>query len=142
MIDDLVYTSVGRRWLRLLPTIGVAMLAIFLASFILDVQRARAAKKPAASDVDSSPLGLRVTSEPEQVEVLWDHASSAIKDAKQATIRISDGDIAESVPFDSKQLQDGSLVYRPRTNDVSIRMEVNERDGRWVSESVRAVATP
>ena len=140
MIDDLVYPE--RRWLRLLPTIGVAMLAIFLASFILDIQHARDAKKPAASAVDSSPLGLRVTSEPEQVEVLWDHSASAIKDAQQATIRISDGDVAESVPFDSKQLQDGSLVYRPRTNDVSIRMEVNERDGRRVSESVRAVATP
>ena len=140
MIDDLVYPD--SRWLKLLPTIGVAMLAIFLASFILDVQHAHDAKKPVAPAMDSSPLGLRVTSEPERVEVLWDHASSAIKDAEQATIRISDGDIDESVPFDAKQLQDGSLMYRPRTNDVSIRMEVHERDGRRISESVRAVATP
>jgi hypothetical protein len=140
MIDDLIYP--GGRWLRLLPTIGFAMLAIFLVSFMLDVQHAHDAKKPVAPTVESSPLGLRVTSEPERVEVFWDHGSSAIKGAEQATIRISDGDMAESVPFDAKQLQDGSLVYRPRTNDISIRMEVNERDGRRISESVRAVTTP
>lgn len=144
MTDDFNYSMDQRRWLRLMPTIGVAMFAIFLAGFILDVQRAREAKNVSTGEslVDFSPLGLRVTSQPQQVEILWDHASSAIHDAATATIRISDGDVSESVPFDGRQLQDGSLVYRPRTNDVSIRMEVHERDGRQVSESLRVVATP
>ena len=143
-MTDFDYSLEPRRWLRLMPTIGVAMFAIVLAGFILDVNSARQAKKLSAapSSVDSSPLGLSVTSESQQLEILWNHTSSAIHDAENATIRISDGDLSEAVPFDARQLQDGSLVYRPRTNDVSIRMEVHERDGKQVSESMRAVAIP
>jgi hypothetical protein len=87
-------------------------------------------------------LGLKVTSKSQQVEILWDHGSKAIQEADRAVLRITDGNVTEAVPFDSRQLQDGALVYKPWTNDVSVRMEVNERDGRQVSESIRVVATP
>ena len=127
-----------------MPTIGVAMLAIFLAGFILDLQHSHAAK-PAAAPAPAmkpTPLGLRVTSTPQQIQLFWDHDSNAIQNAEKGTIRISDGDASEAIPFDSRQLQDGALVYKPLTNDVSVRMEVDERDGQRVAESVRAVAIP
>ena len=78
----------------------------------------------------------------EQMEISWDHDSAAIKQAEHATLEILDGGVTESVPFDPPQLRDGILVYRPRTNDISVRMEVNERAGARISESVRAVRTP
>jgi hypothetical protein len=142
MTDDSDFSAEPRRWLRLIPTIGVAMFSIFLAGFILDVQKTQGAKTMSEPSADFSPLGLKVTSQPQQVQILWNHAASAIHDAATATIRISDGDVSESVPFDGRQLQDGALVYRPRTNDVNIRMEVHEQDGRQVSESLRVVAIP
>jgi hypothetical protein len=78
----------------------------------------------------------------EQMEISWDHDSAAIKEADHATLEILDGEVTESVPFESKQLQDGVLVYRPHTNDVSVRMEVERRTGEKITESVRAVRRP
>jgi len=124
-----------------MPTVGVAMFSVLVASFIL--QRNSESKEVSAGpSTQSSPLGLRVVSTPQRTEILWNHDSSAIRGAEKGTIRISDGDIAESVPFDAPQLQDGALVYRPRTNDVSVRMVVDEQNGEQVSESVRVVTTP
>ena len=130
--------------LRLEPTVALAVLPVMLTSVLVDRQHIRDAKK-SAGDIaapDSSPLGLGVTAEDQQIEVFWNRRASAIQDAENATIRISDGDVAESVLFDGGQLRDGVLIYRPRTNDVGIRMEVKERDGQRVSESVRSVSRP
>ena len=146
-------------WLRLLPTVAVAILAILLPSVLLDSPRfampwtfhvaapwtlhlAAPWTFHRAAPSDESPLGLKVTSKPQQVEVIWNHGSKAIQQAEKGIMRISDGDLTEAVPMDASQLQDGAIVYRRLTNDVSVRMEVNERDGRQVSESVRVVSTP
>jgi len=140
MTDGLTYFSYSeqRRWLRLLPTITVAVLAVAIPTVILDTGR----PAPQSSVPPPSPLGLRLTSTPHQVEVIWNHDSTAIHEAEKGSIRISDGDVDEEIPFDTRQLQDGALVYTPQTNDVNVRMEVDERDGKQVSESMRAVAIP
>jgi hypothetical protein len=88
------------------------------------------------------PLGLKVTSNPQQLQVHWDRNATAIQSAAKGVMRVSDGDASEVIPFDARQLQDGYLVYRPLTNDVSIRLEVSQADGQSVSESVRVVAMP
>jgi len=131
-------------WLRLLPTVALAILAVTVISLASSLHGASDPEKANASPAPlaQSSFGLRVASKPQQVEILWNHASSAIQAAESGTIRISDGDVAETIPFDAQQLQDGALVYRPRTNDVNIRMEVKERDGQQISESLRTVATP
>jgi hypothetical protein len=85
---------------------------------------------------------LRVACKPQQVEVYWDHDSDVIHTAEKGVMRIWDGGISEVLPFDNRQLQDGSVVYRPQTNDVTVRLEVIGHDGHTISESVRAVAVP
>src|SRR5579862_9938355 len=121
-------------WLRLLPTVALAILAVTVASLATSLHGASDPEEVTANPAPlaQNSLGLRVAAKPQQVEILWNHDSSAIQAAENGTIRISDGDIAETVPFEASQLQDGALVYRPRTNDVNIRMEVKERDGRQV----------
>lgn len=142
-MTEYLHYSDGNRWMRLLPTVGTAMLAIILASFIVDVQHIRELRKPASdTGAGDTGMGLRVASKPQQVDVFWKHDSAAIRDAEKGNIRITDGDLTEVIPFDSQQLQDGSLVYQPRTNDVAIRLEVTQHDGRRTAESVRVVATP
>jgi hypothetical protein len=151
MTSRLKYLNQTYPWLRLVPTVGVAIVAVLLPSLLLDSQRLGVPSTfhfslpwtfHSAAPAEERPLGLRVTSKPQQVEVVWDHSSQAIRQAEKGIMRISDGDLTEAVPMDARQLQDGSIVYRRLTNDVSVRMEVNERDGRQVSESVRVVATP
>jgi len=131
-------------WLRLLPTVALAILAVTVASLASGLYAASDAEEfnTSRAPLPQSSLGLRVASKPQQVEILWNHDSSAIQAAESGLIQISDGDIAEAVPFDARQLQDGSLVYRPQTNKVNISLEVKERDGQQISESLRTVATP
>ncbi|HTS46682.1 MAG TPA: hypothetical protein VMH05_01995 [Bryobacteraceae bacterium] len=131
------------QWLHLLPTVALAILGVTVASLATSLHGAsdpEATANPAP--LAQTSLGLRVVPKPQQLEILWNHDSNAIQAAENGLIRISDGDIAEAVPFDARQLQDGALVYRPLTNDVNIRLEVKEKDGQQISESVRTVATP
>ncbi len=140
----MTYYGEEQRWVRLLPTIGVAMLAIFLASFILSASHTGEQKKAASDEatVESTPLGLRVKAAPQQIQLYWNHDASAIREAEKGVIDIWDGDVSQEIPFAAGQLQDGALVYKPRTNDIMLRMAVDEKDGRQITESLRAVATP
>ncbi len=129
-------------FVKLLPTAAGAILAIVLFNAGWDAWRSSNSHASVVAHSPVRPLKLRATLNAQQLEVSWDHDAAAIHAAEKATLRVSDGDITEAVPFEASQLQDGVLVYRPRTNDVSVRMEVDERDGSHVSESVRAVAAP
>jgi hypothetical protein len=129
-------------FVKLLPTAAAAILAIVIVNGTWESWHVPSTHAAVAAKAASRPLQLRATLSAQQLEVSWDHSSSVIQQADTGMLRISEGDITESVPFEASQLQDGVLVYRPRTNDVSVRMEVTERDGSQVSESVRAVAMP
>jgi hypothetical protein len=128
-------------WSRLLPTMAIAALGVVLFDAGVDATRARGAHASRATHI-ASPLKLRAKLGAEQMEISWDHDAAALQDAQQGVLKIQDGDVTEAVPFDAAQLRDGVLVYRPRTTDVSVRMEVNKRDGQQLSESVRAVRLP
>jgi len=128
-------------WVRLIPTMGVAILTVVLLNAAVDAWHAPAGRA-SLPPPNTSRLHLRARMGAEQMEVSWDHDSAAIREAERGNLQILDGDVTESVPFEPAQLQDGVLVYRPRSNDVSVRMEVSERSGEKISESVRAVRTP
>jgi hypothetical protein len=142
------------RWLHLLPTTALATLAVVTAIVLADSGQNPAAASTAKARIVSparpappaktydSPLGLRVTSKPQQLQVYWDRDSQPVRHAVKGVMQISDGDVSEMIPFDTRQLQDGYLAYRPVTNDVSIRLELDQDGGQKVSESVRVVATP
>ncbi len=141
-------------WLRLLPTTALATLAVVTAILLADSRQNPAAASTAKAQMVSqaqpappvktydSPLGLRVTSKPEQLQVYWDRDSPPVRHAVKGVMQVSDGDLSEMIPFDTRQLQDGYLAYRPVTNDVSVRLELEQDGGQRVSESVRVVATP
>jgi hypothetical protein len=87
-------------------------------------------------------LGLKVTSQPHLLEIRWNRAASAITTAAKGTMRISEAGLTEVVPFDPRELREGSVAYTPKTNDVGIRLEVTAADGAATTESVRVVAIP
>jgi len=128
-------------WIGLFPTIAIAILAVVLLNAAMDASRVHAVRS-ASAPARTSPLQLRTRMGAEQMEVTWDHDSAAIQGADRGTLQILDGGVTETIPFEAAQLQDGILIYRQRSNDISVRMEVNERDGQTISESVRAVTRP
>lgn len=147
------HPSEGQRWFRLLPTIVLVVLSIAIPTVLFEHQRVvstqAAPSQPAAlPSIEAppatydSPLGLRVESKPQQLEVYWDRDRQSIRDAKSAVMRITDGGVSEVIPFDTQQLKDGYLAYKPVTNDVNIRFEADQGNGQTVAESVRVIATP
>lgn len=95
-----------------------------------------------ASAVDVSPLGLKVTAQPHQLEIRWNHDSTQVLAAEKAMLHITEGAMTEGIPVDRQELRDGYVAYSPKTSDVNIRFEVTGPSGRVTSESVRVVAKP
>jgi hypothetical protein len=142
----------GIRWGRLAPTVVLAALAIATIQYLTNragaVSAAASAEAPAAvasveaAASDDPGLGLSVKALPHQLEIRWNRQAGPIAASEKGEMKITEEGITESVPFDQSQLQDGYVAYTPKTNDVSIRLEVTGKDGATSSESVRTVAIP
>lgn len=143
----------GIRWGRLAPTLILAGLAIATLQFAANrgssVSAAAPEPPPAAASVSDSAapndhpgLGLTVKALPHQLEIRWNRESGAITAADKGVIKITDEGVTKSYPFDQSQLQDAYIAYIPKTSDVTIELEVKDKDGATTSEAVRTVAIP
>jgi hypothetical protein len=153
----------GIRWSRLAPT------ALLVATAIGAVQLATSSKHTVAAAGPNEPssvsataageivrlepvsqaaadsgreLGLSVASKQHQLEIRWSREAPAITASEKGLMKITEDGITEALPLDQAQLHDSSVAYTPKTNDVSIRLEVTGKDGSTKSESIRAVAIP
>jgi hypothetical protein len=144
----------GIRWSRLMLTAALAVIGVGAVQMATNSNHTVAAA-PAESSAtpnmvapgETAPdnqhgLGLTVTTRQHQLEIRWNRESGAIAGCDKGVMRITDDGITEAVPFDQGQLRDGYVAYTPKTNDVSIRLEVTGKDGGTTSESIRAVAIP
>jgi hypothetical protein len=130
-----------RIWLRLIPTFGLFAL-VTLGTQMLWSSHSAEATAPEMLASSETPIGLTVTARPHQVEIRWNHDSAPIRSAEKAVIKILEGSLTEVVPVARQDLQDGFVVYTPKTNDVNVRFEVTGSDGSRTTESVRVVAIP
>ena len=96
----------------------------------------------ASAPGNETALGLTVASRSHQLEIRWNRESATIAAADKGVMRITESGTTEVVPFEQDQLRDGYVAYTPKTNDVSIRLEVTGKDGGTTSESIRSVAIP
>ncbi len=129
-------------WLRLFPTVALFGLITAGIQMLWSSRPAEATQGAEMTTGDASPLGLKVTVQPQQVDIRWNQHSAAILAAKKAVLTITEGDVKEKVPVDNQELRDGYVAYTPQTNDVYVRFEVSGTDGNTTTESVRVVAIP
>ena len=129
-------------WLRLFPTVALFGLVTAGIQMLWLSRPAEATQAAETTMSDASPLGLKVTVQPQQVDIRWNQHSAAILAAKEGVLTIREGDVSEKVPIDSQELRDGYVAYTPQTNDVYVRFEVSGTDGNTTTESVRVVAIP
>jgi len=131
-------------WMRLLTT--TAVFGIVTGAVLIGLESRQSSGPPTvdtpAAPAYDSPLGLKVISRKREVEIRWDHNSQAALNATKALVKISEGEMTESIPLDQHDLQDGFVAYTPMTNDVRVRFEMIKNDGTSVSESARIVAIP
>ncbi|MEO7142151.1 MAG: hypothetical protein ABI165_01470 [Bryobacteraceae bacterium] len=72
-----------------------------------------------------------------QVVAQWDPRSPAIKNAKRATLEISES--TSLLNLDASQLRGGTAVYKPKSDDVSLRLTVISANGQSAEQTVRFV---
>jgi len=112
-------------WKRLLIT--MALCSVVTGAVLLAFE----SRHPA----ETAKLGLKVTSQHGDVEIRWNHEAPAEK----GLVKIQDGVLAQSIPLDRRDLEDGHISYRAITSDVRIYFEIIGPDGTSTSESARAV---
>jgi hypothetical protein len=127
-------------WLRLLLSLGFLAILAGAIQMFWPSQSPNAPPAKGATAADISPLGLKVTSRPHQLEIRWNHDSAQILGAEKAIISISEGDLTERIPVNSQELREGYVAYSPRTSEVNIHFEAIGPGGRITTESVRVVA--
>jgi protein TonB len=121
---------------------GIAvMVAILVALFVYPGYMTRP-HPPAA--VESQAGGLNLLVEPSGTDLLltWNKNSAAIANASHGVLSINDGDQHENFDMDVKSLTTGSIVYTPKTGDVSFILEVTGKNQtKTATESVRSLRT-
>ena len=89
----------------------------------------------------SLSVGLSAQIESGKIVVRWDRRCAAVQNALNGTLRIQDGDYVKTVHLDSRQLQNGSVIYMSADNRVSFRLEVTTQQKTVISETVIFVPT-
>jgi TonB family protein len=87
---------------------------------------------------DSTLLGLRVERRTNDWRLKWNR--NAAVNALRGRLSITDGAVHKQLDLDAHELQTGSIVYTPVTEDVVLRLEVVGSESQApMSESVRLV---
>jgi hypothetical protein len=84
-------------------------------------------------------LGLRLESQGDRVLLSWNRHHPAVRNARSGVLQIDDGALHRDVNLDPSQVSNGSVLYRPKSDDVTFRLEVEGATGEKVSESMRVL---
>ena len=105
---------------------------------VVGFQAALMLNKPGAELASASTMALDLTAKMEAGKVIirWDRNSAPVRNAASGTLRIMDGEFSKMVNLDTRQLQNGSVIYMSAENKVGFRLEVTMRQKTLVSESV------
>jgi TonB family protein len=74
-------------------------------------------------------LNLRVHNDDDRLRLSWNPRNHAVASATDATLQIFDGQLSREVHLDGRQVADGSVLYRPQTNDITFRLVVRGDQG-------------
>jgi TonB family protein len=88
-------------------------------------------------------LNAERTGSGNQWRISWNRGAKAIRGAGKGHVTIQDGPLRKEVELSAGDLQTGSMMYAPLTDDVSLRLEVFDlQRGRAVSEAIRVLGSP
>ena len=101
----------------------------------------RRAPSPAPTPAPSSLLGLRADYGKDSLLIGWNRTAPAVLSAASATFRIADAGRTRTLNLSARELQNGSIVYKPKADELSVELNVTSRDGLTASQSIRIVGT-
>jgi TonB family protein len=84
-------------------------------------------------------LGLRVEGQGDRLLLSWNRRSPSVLAAREGVLVIDDGGQQRQVHLSSDQLADGSVLYRPTSDDILFRLETRAGQGATTIESLRVL---
>lgn len=84
-------------------------------------------------------LGLRLESQGDRLLLSWNRHHPAVRNSKGGLLQIDDGPKHRQVVLDATQVLNGSVLYRPISDDVTFRLEVESIQDGKVSETMRVL---
>jgi hypothetical protein len=100
-----------------------------------------AVEAPADSPLPAPPaLGLNVVRQAQDLKVLWDRDSEAVRLATAGTLTIRRGLATRVIEMRPEQLREGLVVFQPLPGvDADVRLVVVESGGKSVAESAQVL---
>ncbi len=130
-------------WNRWLSIAATWIIAVGGTMWFMHGRSSLRVQQPEVSETRSAILsnliGLHVDNSGRLLNISWDRASSIAMNSKAGFLIIRDGSLVSEVRLDSTEVRTGHLYYRPRSEDLGIRLEVTGDDGGIASESVRVL---
>jgi len=93
----------------------------------------------ASIPLQNGGLGLRIQVQGNDFLITWDRDAPALRAVTKGVLRIQDGSEHRSTELQPAELANGSIIYRPHSDDVDFLLTVYAADGAVTRESVRAV---
>lgn len=87
----------------------------------------------------SGDLGLRVESQGDRLLLSWNRRNTAVASASDGMLQIFDGTLHREVKLDGGQVADGSVLYKPLSQDVTFRLEVHGAEQSSAMGSIRVL---
>lgn len=84
-------------------------------------------------------LGLRVEGQGDRLLLSWNRRSPSVSAALDGILEINDGGQQRQIHLSSDQLADGSVLYRPASDDVLFRLQTRGGQGSITVESIRVL---
>jgi hypothetical protein len=92
--------------------------------------------RPAPITASTFTVGLSMVQKGESLHLRWDREAPAIRFADRGRLRIQDGQYSKSVDLDRGALQNGSVIYPPVSDSVTLRLEIVTKSGSSLVETV------
>lgn len=84
-------------------------------------------------------LMLRAEGQGDRLLLSWNRRNRVVRSAVDGVLHIDDGSQHRDVHLDAGQVENGLVLYRPASNDVTFRLEVRGQQGTPVTGTVRVL---
>ena len=131
--------SARSTWLLSPAVFLIAAIATFFISYSRTSSAANAPRISPVFDPRSTALDLRVETQGAGLRLSWNRLSPAVASAKSGLLEIDDGGGRRQIALDRNQIVNGSIVYRPASDDVSFRLSLHSGQGPDVAQVLRVL---
>jgi hypothetical protein len=98
--------------------------------------------QPKPADATAFTAGLTAARKGENLHIRWNREALAITSARGGTLEIEDGAYRRSVELDASALKNGSVIYPPVSDRVTLRFDIAVNSGTRLIETLVVVEKP